>query len=183
MSISVYLWAMFMMLDTFKITSTIGLLASSRLVNKRLVKWNLVMFWLNLLPVRKRFSTAHYSGTHTRCFVHWQPVLNDGIIIWRAWTISGSKRWALYICNALWITSAGTPLSPVPCYVVLKNPTLCYCMSATTLAVLIFDSSNPEFTAVAEGFDMAYKILNTASALLSFATNMLATGLIGYILW
>ncbi|KAG6811014.1 hypothetical protein H0H92_009355 [Tricholoma furcatifolium] len=85
-------------------------------------------------------------------------LLNDALIIWRGWVLFAKRRWALGVLLVLWIAAAGTLIA----FVTLES-------DPTTAAN-----------------DRLYNIsvnLSNASAGLSILDNVIATSLIGYILW
>ncbi|KAG6808829.1 hypothetical protein H0H92_002743 [Tricholoma furcatifolium] len=88
------------------------------------------------------------------------PTVNDALIIWRAWVIFKGRRWAKFILIATWILTAGTSLSSI-----ILDP-----------AARVFPPGN-EPVLLTVSFQ-----LWTSSTGVSFATNLIATAFITYIL-
>ncbi|KAG6810662.1 hypothetical protein H0H92_010842 [Tricholoma furcatifolium] len=44
--------------------------------------------------------------TYQRWLISFPPVMNDALIIWRAWSIFSGRRWAKYILASTWIITA-----------------------------------------------------------------------------
>ncbi|KAG6811784.1 hypothetical protein H0H92_005854 [Tricholoma furcatifolium] len=67
--------------------------------------------WLSSLPL----------ATHNDAS---EPIVNDALIIWRAWVILSGKRWSKYILVAAWVMTTEAITSPtgnVPVSVNIAN--------------------------------------------------------------
>ncbi|KAG6824003.1 hypothetical protein H0H92_008295 [Tricholoma furcatifolium] len=100
------------------------------------------------------------------------PLLtNDGLIIWRAWALLAKRRWVL---GLLLITCKTATAGWSPIFLSTKYTLMGTSMDAGTLLVY--------YVAQLEGADYVFSISN-ANALLTIATNALATCFIAYVLW